>query len=215
MQKKIQKIIKTLFCNKNVDLCRKQMYNRSRRLFFDATVNRKEMRKMNFSAYISQNRSIRKMTQAELGKLIGVSNTAVSNYEKGVSYPNFKVLLKLFKVFNTPLTYTNVMQSDIWNTLNEKTGGIEQIRVVEADAHLSCAEIRENEYFFVQQVDKNIKSGALVYYECESEKGIYKLYRRGSEFILMPHSIGVNVPVRTRKISQNIYEIKSILKFLL
>ncbi len=169
---------------------------------------------MNFSEYILQNRSKRKMTQTELAKIIGVSNTAVSNYEKGISYPHFKVLLKLFKVFNTPLNNIGVVQSNVLDALSENTGGLSQIRVVEADAGLACEEIRENEFFFIQHVQGKIQNGALVYCEHADKKGIYKLYHHIEGFILMPHSRGAIAPIRIDSVPQNVYEIKSILKFL-
>ena len=169
---------------------------------------------MNFKEYIQQNRVRMNMTQTELGSLLGVSNTTISNYEKGVSYPSFKVLIKLFRIFNTPLNSIGVLQSNILDALCENVGDMSAVRIIEADSSLSCADIKERDFFFIKRFDKVIENGVLAYYEYENKRVIYKLYRHNDGYILRPHSAGAGTPVRVEKIPKNLYEIVSIFKFL-
>ena len=169
---------------------------------------------MNFKEYILQNRARRNMTQTELGSLIGVSNTTISNYEQGVSYPSFKVLIKLFKIFNTPLSTGGVLQSNILDALCENVGDVSKVRVIEADSNLAGADIKEHDFFFIKNFEKGILNGMQVYYELENKRAIYKLYRHNDGYILRPYSAGAGTPVRIEKIPKNLYEIVSVFKFL-
>jgi transcriptional regulator with XRE-family HTH domain len=54
---------------------------------------------------IRLHRLIKRMTQAELGKIIGVSSQAVGLYEKGEREPNISQLRQLAGLFNVTLDY--------------------------------------------------------------------------------------------------------------
>jgi len=43
------------------------------------------------------------MTQERLSEMLNVTNSTVSNYEKGVSFPEFQTLLKLADYFQVNL----------------------------------------------------------------------------------------------------------------
>lgn len=43
--------------------------------------------------------------QSELGELLGLKNTTISNWEKGVSNPDVEIVSKLCKILNVPASY--------------------------------------------------------------------------------------------------------------
>lgn len=45
------------------------------------------------------------MSQAQLGKLIGVSKVSISGYENGTRVPSMDILIKLLNVFNASADY--------------------------------------------------------------------------------------------------------------
>jgi transcriptional regulator with XRE-family HTH domain len=55
---------------------------------------------MGFRERLRQQREARGMTQAALAKKLGVTTSAVGNYELGISMPREDVLLKLFTVLD-------------------------------------------------------------------------------------------------------------------
>lgn len=54
---------------------------------------------------IRLHRLVKRMTQAELGKMIGVSSQAIGLYEKGEREPNITQLKQLATFFNVTLDY--------------------------------------------------------------------------------------------------------------
>lgn len=66
---------------------------------------------MLFGANVKYLRSVRGMTQAELGETLGVKGATVTGWETGKSSPHFEVLLKLrdfFKVDLESLVYQDL-----------------------------------------------------------------------------------------------------------
>ena len=51
------------------------------------------------SQIIYENRRRMKLSQKELGELVGVSNRAVSKWEKALSYPSTEICFKLADIF--------------------------------------------------------------------------------------------------------------------
>lgn len=51
---------------------------------------------MSFANRMREIRELRGITQKDLATKIGVGNTAISNYEKGISFPNTDILYKIF-----------------------------------------------------------------------------------------------------------------------
>lgn len=60
---------------------------------------------------IKEERLKRKLTQEELGKLIGVSKVAISHYERGEEQPKMEKLVKLSEVLN--LTPNYILGNDV------------------------------------------------------------------------------------------------------
>lgn len=58
-----------------------------------------------FGELLAQLRQDRRMTQAELGRVIFVSAGTISNYEKGVHYPDVEKLIKLADFFGVTVDY--------------------------------------------------------------------------------------------------------------
>ena len=55
---------------------------------------------MSFSMRLKQARESAGLTQLELAKKLGVTKSAIGNYENGVSSPKEAVLLQIFDVLN-------------------------------------------------------------------------------------------------------------------
>ena len=51
---------------------------------------------------LKQAREIKKLTQDEAAKLIGISADTLGNYERGKSYPDIPVLRKIEEVYEVP-----------------------------------------------------------------------------------------------------------------
>lgn len=70
--------------------------------------------KLNKKLYVS--RVLREYTQKEVADMIGISVTAISQYEKGKTRPTKEVFLKLAVIYNFDKKYTD----KILKTLREK-----------------------------------------------------------------------------------------------
>ncbi|MBO5779333.1 MAG: helix-turn-helix domain-containing protein [Clostridia bacterium] len=71
------------------------------------------MNNYTFGNYICQLREKKGLSQADLGKILGVSNKAVSKWETGASYPSTEMMLPLAQALGTTIEelYTAVSQS--------------------------------------------------------------------------------------------------------
>ena len=58
------------------------------------------MKEIKFSENLKLLRQSRKISQTELGKMLGVDQRTVSGWEHGVSEPSFSVLAKLCDIFD-------------------------------------------------------------------------------------------------------------------
>lgn len=80
---------------------------------------------MSFATRLKEARESKKLTQKKLADLVGVTNGAISNYEKNVSFPNIDILYKIFDIlqiepnffFQDDINYT---QKDIFTTSEKK-----------------------------------------------------------------------------------------------
>ena len=70
-----------------------------------------------FSHNLNFLRTRQKLSQANLGKLLGLKGTAISNWEKGTSHPDYSTLLKIIKIFG--ISADKLMMSKI-NDISEK-----------------------------------------------------------------------------------------------
>ena len=78
---------------------------------------------MSFGSRLKELREIHGMKQQELATALGVKNTAISNYELGISSPKEEIMFKIFEFFNvTP----NYMFQDEINIKIEEYSSIER-----------------------------------------------------------------------------------------
>lgn len=66
---------------------------------------------MTFASILKQLRDERDLTQAELARIVGVSRSAIANYEAGEREPDFEVEEALADFFNVPIDYLRGRQS--------------------------------------------------------------------------------------------------------
>lgn len=80
---------------------------------------------MGIGKRIKEARESKKLTQKELSALVGVTSSAIANYESGVSHPKENVLYKLIKILDVDANYLFqdvVHLSEKYNlTLNEQS----------------------------------------------------------------------------------------------
>ena len=55
---------------------------------------------MSFGDRLKESRENLGLNQTQLGEMVGVGNTTISNYEKGISFPNVDFLYKLFEALD-------------------------------------------------------------------------------------------------------------------
>lgn len=86
------------------------------------------MDRMQFAKRVKQYRTARGISQVELGERIGVSNRAVSKWERGDAYPTIDTLCEIAKVFGVKIE--DLLASDAPNRYIDpyKTSGMESIR---------------------------------------------------------------------------------------
>ena len=60
---------------------------------------------MSLNSRIKERREELGMTRNELSELIGVTPSAIANYENGVSYPKVELLFKLFDALKCDANY--------------------------------------------------------------------------------------------------------------
>lgn len=60
---------------------------------------------MSFSSRLREKREALGLKQSELGKLLGVTGSAIGNYENGVSSPKADILYKVFDVLKCDANY--------------------------------------------------------------------------------------------------------------
>ena len=65
---------------------------------------------LNISNNLTLARLAKKLTQAELAAMVGVSKNAISNYENGVSVPKVEILLALMSALDVDANYIYGMQ---------------------------------------------------------------------------------------------------------
>ena len=58
-----------------------------------------------FGAKMKQLRLQRKLTQMDLGNMLGVSKSVISSYENGAHYPPYDILLGLARIFGVSTDY--------------------------------------------------------------------------------------------------------------
>lgn len=73
---------------------------------------------MSFGSRLKERREALGLKQSDLGKLLGVTNTAISNCESGVSSPKANVLYQIFDVLKCDANY--LFQDEMTSSVNER-----------------------------------------------------------------------------------------------
>ena len=60
---------------------------------------------MSFGSRLKQARTAKKMTQKQLGALIGCTGSSIANYEKGTSYPLEDLLIRMMSVLGVDANF--------------------------------------------------------------------------------------------------------------
>ena len=103
-----------------------------------------------------------KMSQSDLGKLIGVSKVSVSGYENGSRIPSLDILNKILDIFGVSADYLmgrelNVVCEDDNNiTISLSTSDIEIIREIRSNSVLFNNIANNPKRFFSSFDKKNI-----------------------------------------------------------
>lgn len=89
---------------------------------------------MGIGKMIRARREALNLTQAELAKIIGVTPSAITNYETEVSHPKEKVLYQLFEALDCDANY---LFSDVVQTKTPPPLSAEENRLLEAFGKLN------------------------------------------------------------------------------
>lgn len=106
---------------------------------------------MSFATRLRQARESAGFTQLELAKKLGITKSAVGNYENGVSSPKDVVLLQIFDVLNVE---PNFLFQDSFSPLSTESSSlsaaeqllIDKFRALDARGQSAVLNILEHEY---------------------------------------------------------------------
>ena len=86
------------------------------------------MKKQTFGAMIATLRKEKKLTQVEVAEMMGVTDKAVSKWERDLSFPDINTLPKLAELFD--VTVDELMQVKVNTKKEENTKTAEMINLV-------------------------------------------------------------------------------------
>lgn len=107
---------------------------------------------MSFATRLKQARESAGLTQLELAKKLGVTKSAIGNYENGVSSPKDSVLLQIFDVLNVE---PNFLFQDSFSTMPDDTSAslsptecllIDKFRSLDVRGQSAVLNVLEHEY---------------------------------------------------------------------
>jgi len=87
---------------------------------------------MSFGSRLKQKRKEKGLKQSELGKLLGVTGSAIANYENNFSSPKADILYKVFDVLQCDANF--LFQDEMKNSPTPESTGIEEL--THAEKHL-------------------------------------------------------------------------------
>lgn len=114
---------------------------------------------MSFSTRLREKREALGLKQSELGKLLGVTGSAIGNYENGVSSPKADVLYKVFDVLKCDANFLFQDEMKEWHSFSPLTLEEEQLVTDYRDASV---EIRDEAAGMLHRsAERNRKDGTL------------------------------------------------------
>lgn len=103
-----------------------------------------------------------RMSQADLGKLLGVTKVSISGYENGTRKPSLSILNGILDIFGVSADYmlgrelNVVCEDDNMITMMLSTSDIEIIKEIRSDSELFNSIASNPKRFFSMIVKKNI-----------------------------------------------------------
>lgn len=125
------------------------------------------------------------LTQTELGALIGVTGSAITNYEKETSHPKEQIIYKLMETLNVDANYLFQDAVKIKSQHNDITLAeydyVKKYRDLDESGKEAVLTILDNEYERCHQLERYILSGGRTIFDClaitkeERDNMIYKI----------------------------------------
>ena len=102
-----------------------------------------------------------KMSQSDLGKILGITKVSISGYENGTRIPSLDILNKILDVFGVSADYLlgrelNVVCEDSGITMSLSTSDIEIIKEIRNNSELFNIIANNPKRFFSMITKKNI-----------------------------------------------------------
>lgn len=154
---------------------------------------------MNIDDFIRTQRLRLKLTQIQLAELLGVSNTTISNYEKGITTPDLKTFAKISKIFCTECTplisilENNANSREIYENVYSKFCGItkdipsSKIATIPARREWKCKTVTPQNLVVVENNPRTFNDYDLVIAPVPNgEEHIYKIRFCGNSTYLVP-----------------------------
>jgi len=157
---------------------------------------------MNIGEFIRKQRISNGLTQTDLGKLLNVANTTISNYENGISMPDINMFMNLSRIFRT----NYVPLAALFDTAPENCGLFEKaysglcnhIKTVQK-LKLDVIPINpkwrykntdmKKSFFIIDNQPENLCNNSLVIAPVpKDEEHIYRIKYYGENTYLMPES---------------------------
>ena len=128
---------------------------------------------MSFSSRLKEARLKKGLTQAQLGRLIGVANTTISGYEKGTSQADEEKIIAMMRVLDVDANYLwqdNMPGSDTSALTQEESALIKKNRALDErgseteDAMLKIFQLvpPEDQEMVLQMIEAALRSKGLL-----------------------------------------------------
>lgn len=103
------------------------------------------------STKIRQERRNLKLTQAELSKMLNISQSTLAGYETGTREPDINTIIKFAKIFNCTIDYLVGLEKREIPTLNNK-----QLEIVDLTLNLNDIELIKTKAYIQGLIDNRI-----------------------------------------------------------
>jgi len=165
---------------------------------------------MSFGTLLKDARKIKKMSQDDLAKKLGVNRVSISNYERDENEPTFSNVKKIISILNLPDDYFGINDTIKIRTIplvglascgipqNYDMNGYDPIPIsaniykdgmyaVKAEGNSMSPKINDKNIVYCY-AEQQINSGDIVHYSIDGESGIkkYKMNGKGDTISLVP-----------------------------
>lgn len=132
---------------------------------------------MSVGSRIKELRESKKMKQSDLAAIVGVTPSAIGNYETGVSHPKVDILYKIIKALNCDANYLfqdDIVAEQTFLTYKEQLH-IDKYRLLDEFGKRAIDVLTDIEYERMQKTDTTNESAAtykMSYYDLPASAGI-------------------------------------------